>query len=139
MTASDEIGLVWFRRDLRLDDNPAWAGATAQHRFVVPLFVIDPRLVAGVGPYRRRQLLATLQALDYELAGSGGRLLIRTGDPVRVVPETAAALNAGALFWNNDVSPFAVTRDAKVEAGLHVPVHRWWGGVVHAPGTVLTA
>ena len=139
MTISDEIGLVWFRRDLRLDDNPAWAAATSHHRFVVPLFVIDPRLLARVGPFRRRQLLATLQALDYELAESGGRLLIRIGDPVRLVPETAAALSVGAVYWNDDVSPFAVTRDAKVEAGLPVPAHRSWGTLVHPPGTVLTA
>ena len=48
MTApSDKIGLVWFRRDLRLDYNPAWAAATSNHAFVVPLFVIDPRLLGG--------------------------------------------------------------------------------------------
>ncbi len=139
MTASNEIGLVWFRRDLRLHDNPAWAAATSQHRFVVPLFVLDPRLLARVGPFRRRQLLATLQALDYELAESGGRLLIRVGDPVRLVPETTAALNAREVYWNNDVSPFATTRDAKVEAGLPAPVHRSWGTLVHPPGSVLTA
>lgn len=139
MTISDEIGLVWFRRDLRLDDNPAWAAATSHHRFVVPLFVIDPRLLSAVGPFRRRQLLATLQALDYTLAESGGRLLVRIGDPVRLVPETAAALSVGSIYWNNDVSPYAVTRDAKVEAGLQVPVNRSWGTLVHAPGTVLTA
>ena len=105
MTVSDEIGLVWFRRDLRLDDNPAWAAATSEHRFVVPLFVIDPRLVDRAGPYRRRQLLATVQALDYALAQSGGRLLVRTGDPVQVVPETVAALSVGAVYLERRRDP----------------------------------
>ncbi len=139
MTISDEIGLVWFRRDLRLDDNPAWAAATSDHRYVVPLFVIDPRLMDRAGPYRRRQLLATIQALDYALAQSGGRLLVRIGDPEVVVPETVAALRVGAVHLNADVTPFATTRDDKVEAALHVPVQRWWGTLVHAPGRVLTA
>ena len=139
MTGSAEIGLVWFRRDLRLDDNPAWAAATSGHPFVVPLFVIDPRLIDAAGPYRRRQLLATVQALDYALAQAGGRLLIRIGDPVRLVPETVSALGVGAVYWNADVTPFACTRDDKVEAALQVPVERWWGSLVHAPGRVLTA
>jgi deoxyribodipyrimidine photo-lyase len=139
MTVSDEIGLVWFRRDLRLDDNPAWAAATSEHRFVVPLFVIDPRLVDRAGPYRRRQLLATVQALDYALAQAGGRLLVRIGDPVQLVAETVAALNAGEVYFNADVTPFATTRDDKVEAALQVPVQRWWGTLVHPPGSVLTA
>ena len=139
MTISDEIGLVWFRRDLRLDDNPAWAAATSENRFVVPLFVIDPRLMDRAGPYRRRQLLATIQALDYGLAQLGGRLLVRTGDPEVVVPETVATLGVGSVHFNADVTPFATTRDDKVEAALQVPVHRWWGTLVQAPGTVLTA
>ncbi len=139
MTVSDEIGLVWFRRDLRLDDNPAWAAATSERRFVVPLFVVDPRLLDRAGPYRRRQLLATVQALDFALAQFGGRLLVRTGDPQHIVPETAALLSTGGVYWNADVTPFAVTRDDKVEAALQVPVQKWWGTLVHAPGDVLTA
>jgi deoxyribodipyrimidine photo-lyase len=139
VTVSDEIGLVWFRRDLRLDDNPAWAAATSERRFVVPLFVMDTRLLDRAGPYRRRQLLATVQALDYALAQFGGRLLVRIGDPQHVVPETAALLSTGSVYWNADVTPFSVTRDAKVEAALHVPVQKWWGTLVHEPGHVLTA
>jgi deoxyribodipyrimidine photo-lyase len=138
MTGSDEIGLMWFRRDLRLDDNPAWAAATSNHPFVVPLFVLDPRLLDVAGPYGRRQLLATLQALDYALAQLGGRLLVRIGDPVRVVPETVAALGVAAVHLNADVTPYATTRDEKVEAALDVPLTRWWGSLVHPPGTILT-
>ena len=35
MTSSDEIGLVWVRRDLRLDDNPAWAAALTDFKILV--------------------------------------------------------------------------------------------------------
>ncbi len=140
MTASSEkIGLVWFRRDLRLDDNPAWAEATSSRAFVVPLFVIDPRLLDGAGPFRRRQLLATVQALDYSLAQFGGRLLVRIGDPARVVPETVAKLGVDTVYWNADVTPFAVTRDRQVTEALAVPVETQWGSLVHQPGSVLTA
>ncbi|MGZ4784137.1 MAG: deoxyribodipyrimidine photo-lyase, partial [Acidimicrobiales bacterium] len=140
MTASSEqIGLVWFRRDLRLDDNPAWAAATSNRAFVVPLFVIDPRLIDGAGPFRRRQLLATVQALDYSLAQFGGRLLVRIGDPARVVPETVAKLGVDTVYWNADVTPFAVARDRLVTEALTVPVETSWGSLVHQPGSVLTA
>jgi deoxyribodipyrimidine photo-lyase len=136
--SSSEIGLVWFRRDLRLDDNPAWAAATNERRFVVPLFVIDRALLNRAGPYRRRQLLATLQALDYALAQFDGRLLVRIGDPVRVVPETVSQLQVGTVYWNADVTPYATTRDGKVAAALGGPVETWWGSLVQPPGAVLT-
>src|SRR5262249_7451903 len=105
MTASDEIALVWFRRDLRLDDNPAWAAATSACKYIVRLYVIEPQLLESVGPFRRRQLVANLQALDYELAegdGNGGRLLVRFGDPRRLVPEAIDVLGAGHLYFNAD-------------------------------------
>jgi len=47
-------GIVWFRSDLRLTDNPAWASATAEHEQVVPLFVVDPALWDRSGGRRRQ-------------------------------------------------------------------------------------
>jgi deoxyribodipyrimidine photo-lyase len=49
---------VWVRRDLRLDDNPAWVAAATTHRDIVDLFVLDPRLMATAGVQRRRQITA---------------------------------------------------------------------------------
>jgi deoxyribodipyrimidine photo-lyase len=139
MAPAEEVGLVWFRRDLRLDDNPAWAAATAQRKFVVPLYVIDPKLLASVGPYRRRQLIANLQALDYDLfEATGGRLHVRFGDPRTVVPDGIERLGATALFFNADVSSFARRRDAAVTASIDVPVESWFGSLVLPPQSVLT-
>jgi deoxyribodipyrimidine photo-lyase len=140
MPPSDDIGMVWFRRDLRLDDNPAWAAATSERKAVVPLFVLDPRLVEQAGPFRRRQLIANLQALDFDVfERCGGRLHVRIGDPVRLVPEVAAQYRVGGAYWNRDVTPYANERDARVEKELDVPVEMSFGTLVHPPGSVLTA
>lgn len=139
MAPSATIGLVWFRRDLRIDDNPAWAAATSECDAVVPLFVLDPRLLDTAGPFRRRQLLANLQALDYDLNElADGRLLVRIGDPVELVPQTVQHYGVGNVYWNADVTPFATRRDERVAKELEVPVHTWHGSLVHAPGDVLT-
>jgi deoxyribodipyrimidine photo-lyase len=139
MGASEDIGVVWFRRDLRLDDNPAWAAATAERRAIVALFVLDPRTFDGAGPYRRRQLVADAQALDFELAlRTGGRLLVRQGDPAVVVPTVAAEMRAGAVYWNDEVCPADRRRDELVRAALAVPVRSWYGSLVLPPGSVRT-
>lgn len=141
------VGVVWFRRDLRLDDNPAWASATATHDVVVPLFVLDARLLDAAGPYRRRQLLANLAALDEELAeasgarsASPGPLCVRRGDPTAVVPSLVAEVGATALYLNEEVSPFGRQRDAAVAAALEpdVEVVAHHGCLVQPPGAVLT-
>ncbi|NNC92262.1 MAG: deoxyribodipyrimidine photo-lyase [Acidimicrobiia bacterium] len=128
-------GLVWFRRDLRLADNPAWAAATSDHEQVTALFVLDPRLFRA-GDRRSVHLLHTLQALDGELGRGGGRLLVRHGDPTEVLPALAAKVDG--VYWNRDVSPFAVRRDDAVEQVLPVPAETWFGTLVHPPGSVLT-
>jgi deoxyribodipyrimidine photo-lyase len=135
-----EIGLVWFRRDLRLDDNPAWAAATRRCKAVVPLFVFDPRLLDAAGPYRRRQLIANVQALDFELfERRGGRLHVRIGDPAVIVPEVAERYRVNAVYLNGDVSPYATERDRTVRDALDLPVETFHGTLVHPPGSVLTA
>ncbi|WP_255709228.1 deoxyribodipyrimidine photo-lyase [Spirosoma sp. KNUC1025] len=40
--------IIWFRRDLRLNDNPALAQA-AQAGNVLPLFVLDERQELAIG------------------------------------------------------------------------------------------
>ncbi|MEO0492451.1 MAG: deoxyribodipyrimidine photo-lyase [Actinomycetota bacterium] len=130
--------LAWFRRDLRLDDNPAWAAATAAHDEVVPVLVIEPRLLDTAGPHRRRAFLAAATALDHQLAERGGRLHVRTGDPARIIPAIADEADASGVYANADVSRWAQRRDGEVEAALDAPIDWHWGTLVHAPGTVLT-
>lgn len=131
---------MWFRRDLRLDDNPAWAAATASCDAVLAVFVLDPRLLGRAGPHRTAQLLADLAALDRALrerAGSG--LHVRRGDPAEVLPGLAGEIGAGTAFWNSDVTPFAAARDEAILRTIGIPVETFAGSLVHAPGTVLTA
>jgi len=128
---------MWFRRDLRLNDNPAWAAATASHARVTPLYVLDDRLLLPAGRYRRRQLLANLHALDASLAEAGGRLLVRRGDPRTVVAQEAARLQAASAYWNADVTPYAVERDAAVRTGIDAEVVTPYGHLVLPPGSVV--
>ena len=80
---------MWFRRDLRLADNPALLAAVDAARSdgdgrVVPLFVIDPDLWLPAGPVRLAYLVESLRSLDASL---GDALLLQHGDPVEILPE----------------------------------------------------
>jgi len=125
--------IVWFRRDLRLADNPAWSAGTAAER-VCALFVIDPALFDVVTAKRRSVLVAGLESLDRSLVTFGGRLRVEIGKPVEVVPSVAAELGAERVHINHEVTPFATRRDAEV-AEL-VELHRSQGIYVQAPGSV---
>jgi deoxyribodipyrimidine photo-lyase len=127
--------LVWFRRDVRLADNPAWAAGTHAKR-VCPLFVIDPNLYDAASPRRLALLVAGLQALDEQLQEMGGRLRVERGDPTAVLPEVAAALGAGSVHINEEVTPYGTARDRAVAE--RVPLDQHDGLYIHAWGSVLT-
>jgi deoxyribodipyrimidine photo-lyase len=66
---------------------------------IVPVFVLDPRLLRSAGPVRLAHLSGSLQALDRRIKErGGGGLLVRTGDPRQVLPPLAcrSRLRSGA-------------------------------------------
>ena len=132
------VGVVWFRRDLRLGHNPAFHDATANHDGVVALFVLEPALLARAGGLRRAQLLAHLGALHQQLVRVGGGLTIRKGPAVDAVGAVLGETEAGALYLNSDTSPFSTQRDQAVIEDLDVPIRAHFGNHVHEPGRVLT-
>src|SRR4051794_13753137 len=106
--------VMWFRRDLRLGDNPALLAACAAGE-VVPLFVLDPLLWGRSGPARRAYLAASLRELDTDL---GGALVVRHGDPVHVVTDIAAEVDAATVHAAADFGPYGRVRDEDVAAKL---------------------
>jgi deoxyribodipyrimidine photo-lyase len=128
--------LVWFRKDLRLNDNPAWAAATSENDKVLAVFVIDPRLWNRAMPHRHAQLAANLQALDRQIRDLGGRLKVLTGNPGAIVP--TESVGHDTVYWNDDVSPFARKRDEEVREQIGIPAITFHGCLVHRPGTIVT-
>ena len=108
--------IMWFRRDLRIHDLPALAEA-ASATSVLPCFIFDDRLL-GRGRFpsspRTRFMLACLADLRQSLRDLGADLIVRRGDPERVLLDLADACGAGSVHWTADVSPWARKRDQRV-------------------------
>ena len=129
-------GVVWFRKDLRLTDNPAWVAATRRHERVVALFVVDPHLWNAVSSRRVALLAGHLRALDSSIRDLGGRLRIEHGDPVNVVEDVVSSTGASDVTVNADVSPYAKVRDEAAATRFDLDVHH--GSLIHPPGSILT-
>lgn len=106
--------VLWFRRDLRLGDHPALAEAAGAGP-VAPLFVLDPALLGPAGGPRTAFLLRCLRALNESM---GGRLVVRKGDPVDVVPAVAAEAGADRVLVSADFGPYGRRRDRTVAGAL---------------------
>ncbi len=111
------IAIHWFRRDLRLHDNPALlaavhAGTTA----LIPLFILDDTILAAArtGAARTAFMLDSLRALDVALRAHGSRLIIRRGPTLEVLRALVDETRATLVTWNRDYTPFATRRDTAV-------------------------
>jgi len=104
--------IMLFTRDLRLHDNPALGAALARAGSVLPLFVLDDRLLSGAraAPNRSGFLLESLHDLRSSLRQRGGDLLVRRGDPVAEVVKLARQAGAEGVFCADDVSGHAARR-----------------------------
>ncbi len=121
-----------MRRDLRLADHPALLAALDAADEVVPLFVVDPRLQRPAGQPRRAFLAGCLAELHER---TGGRLVIRTGDPRTVVPVVADEVEATHVFVTADFGPYGTRRDAALGDRLTAVDSPY----AVAPGDVTTA
>ncbi len=112
--------IVWFRRDLRLSDNPALTAAVAGGASVVPVYIVDSEGEGGypVGGASQLWLRQSLIELDHDLRMAGSRLVIRRGSSLHVLRELAAETGASFLYWNRVFEPAYGKRDEEVARGL---------------------
>ena len=140
-TADGAGSVLWFRRDLRLRDHPAFLAAALDGP-VVALFVLDDVALRGAGPLRRAWLYRTLQALDADLRRHGGALVVRAGSPADVVPQVARDVGAARVHVSADFTPYGVARDDRVRSRLAAAgreLVETGSPYAVAPGRVLTS
>lgn len=107
--------VVWLRRDLRRSDLPTVAAAAAASSSVAVLFVLDPTFFDPAGPVRQAWLARTLLALRDSWQG---RLVLRRGSALEVVPAFAREVEAAAVHVSTETEPAGSQRDADVRAAL---------------------
>lgn len=132
-----DTAIWWIRRDLRLSDNQALMSAVGQAERVIPLFILDPKLInsPSAGPKRVAFLFQGLGALDQDLRKHGSALVLRQGDPLTVLSPLCRETGAQAIYAEADVSPYATRRDAQVTREL--PLRLTPGVTIHTSKDLL--
>lgn len=138
--AADAPIIVWFRRDLRLVDNPALAAAIASGRPVLPLYVLDetPNIRAP-GAASLWWLDKSLRALSRDLQALGAKLILRRGRANEIVRELAGEVGAAGVYWNRLYDPGQIDRDAALKTelkGLGLSVETFNASLLVEPWTV---
>jgi deoxyribodipyrimidine photo-lyase len=139
------VKILWFRRDLRTEDNTALKQALQNSDNTDPvqcLFIFDQNILAELPPDDARIsfIYHRLLQLDKKIQSYGASLLIKTGNPLDVWTELVSKYRVSAVYYNRDYEPYALERDKKTEYLLHekgIPVHTYKDHVIFEPHEIL--
>ncbi len=112
-----QTAVVLFTRDLRVHDHAGLSEAARAYESVLPLFVLDDRLLEPRAANRLSFLLGALADLRRSLRSLGSDLVVRRGDPVAETIELARAVGAVTVFAGADASSYARTRERRLRSG----------------------
>lgn len=132
--------ILWFRRDLRLADNPMLAEAAATGRPLIPVFVLDPETEA-MGAAPKWRLGRALEVFGATLQAKGLRLILRRGPAQEVLEALLAETGAAGVWWGRLYDGPSVARDTAVKAALPgqgVEARSFAGHLLHEPFAVET-
>ena len=113
--------VVWLRRDLRLHDHRPLQEAVLDGKHVQHVFVFDTNILDSLTNKQDRRvefIHESIVALEKELVGLGGSLVVLYGDPVKVIPDFCKDHAISAVYVGRDQDPYGVERDGKVLGAL---------------------
>ncbi len=115
-----DTAIVWFRRDLRLQDNPALDAAVRSHDRVVCVYIFAPdeEKPWQPGAASRWWLHHSLTALDADLRKRGAKLEVFSGATLPTLRKIIDSAKAAAVYWNRLYEPAIRQRDEKIQDAL---------------------
>ena len=125
--------IIWFRRDLRISDHPALVAALSESDEIVPVFIIDSKLIERTGSNGLAYLAQSLQHLDASL---DKKLQVIAGQPIDVLKKLQEKYNAQSVHISAEYEPVCAAQDVEIEKS-GIKLVRTGSAYAVAPGRVL--
>ncbi len=140
--ADHKPSILWFRKDLRLDDNAALHAAIEAGGPVIPVYIREQEELKNVGPLGGAQVwwlhhsLATLKA---QLTSLGSDLFLFTGKAEDVLTEIAEQTGATTVYVNRAYERTLIDRDIAIALkGNGIAIRAFHGQLLHDPKAIRT-
>ncbi|MCG8313668.1 MAG: deoxyribodipyrimidine photo-lyase [Pseudomonadales bacterium] len=139
--------LVWFRRDLRVFDNPALYQACQSSREVIAVYILTDKQwdIHRIGNNHRWFFIETLKVLEKKLSDLNIQLLLLDGKDYKKTP--GVLLNCcknnaiDAVYFNKELEINERLRDQAIEdsfAQHSIEVKSYCEQTLAAPGNIIT-
>lgn len=128
-----DTSLIWFRRDLRVHDNPTLKDAVDQSDQVIPLYVFDPMVfdegmfgMDRTGDYRTKFLWDSVRDLRDNLRSAGGDLVVRSGEPPKILSHICDEYDVDTVYTQTMPSSQELNREKETRESIDADFERYW-------------
>ena len=129
--------LIWFRRDLRLSENPALLAACEGGADVIAIYVLDDAAYGdwAMGGASRWWLHHSLTSLRHSLSKLNIPLILKKGNAGEIITDIATGYDG--VYWNRLYDPYSVKRDTAIKDATD-NAHSYKGTVLFEPWDIET-
>ena len=140
-------GIVWFRSDLRIDDNPALNAALSNCDEVLAIYIFSQSQweIHNESNIKQEFLFNNLTSLEESLLKLNIPLIAMNTDSYKTLPKDLLNFvieqKIENIFWNNEFGVNESERDVAVEKNLNennVQISRFDDQVIYQPGFLKT-
>jgi deoxyribodipyrimidine photo-lyase len=127
--------LMWFRQDLRLTDNAAFAAAAAKGQ-IIALYILDDKTAGdwNWGGASRWWLHHSLVELSKKIP-----ILLRQGKAEDVISDVLNESGAQSLHFTRDYAPWSGALEKRIKESCekqNIACHRYGGFLLHEPESI---
>jgi deoxyribodipyrimidine photo-lyase len=133
--------IVWFKNDLRVDDQEALFRAASKAEFTLPIYIFDPRHFEEqplgfpkTGFFRAQFLIESIHELRSSLQQLGADLCVRVGFPEEIIPTLTKELKIDSVYATREVTYEELRIQNHVERSLKalgVPLQLSWQNTLY--------
>ncbi|WP_304063857.1 cryptochrome/photolyase family protein [Pedobacter glucosidilyticus] len=112
--SNSKISILWFRRDLRLNDNAALYHALKSNHQVLPLFIFDENILTKLEDKddgRVTFIHQEIMKIREQLHSLGSSIIIKYGKPLAIWSSLLKEYDVAEVYTNHDYEPYAKERD----------------------------
>jgi deoxyribodipyrimidine photo-lyase len=117
--------LIWFRNDLRIQDNEMLSRANERGEALVPVYCFDPRYykktkfgIRKTGINRARFINESVQKLQDYFKSKKGNLIIKYGHPEDIIPNLVGQYQINEVYHHREVAQEETDISSSVEDAL---------------------
>lgn len=135
--------IVWFRKDLRLSDNPALTQAVEENNEIIPIYIYEEGIPNAweIGGASKWWLHHSLQSLCDHFDSFGIKLILKKGNPLAILESLIEETQATAIYWNRRYEPYSILNDSKIKQTFNkhrIECKSFNGSLLIEPWEVLT-